>query len=64
MLSKLVLAHVDALPASLRFSPIRIWLKPDKHNASYWVESNRGRFALRVRIAPPDDAGLSFTSDG
>jgi len=45
----LVIAHVDADPASLRFTPIRT----GKHNTSYWVDSERGRFVLR--IAPPDD---------
>jgi len=53
-LSKLVLACVDAQPASLRFSPIRT----GKHNTSYWAESDQGRFVLR--IAPPDDAGFLF----
>lgn len=50
----LVLAHIDADPASLRFTPIRT----GKHNTSYWVDSERGRFVLR--IAPPDDAGFLF----
>ena len=50
----LVLAHVDVDPASLRFTPIRT----GKHNTSYWVDSERGRFVLR--IAPPDDAGFLF----
>jgi fructosamine-3-kinase len=53
-LARLVLAHVDASPDSLRFSPIRT----GKHNTSYWVDSNRGRFVLH--IAPPDDAGFLF----
>jgi fructosamine-3-kinase len=53
-MASLVLAHVDANPASLRFTPIRT----GKHNASYWVESDRGRLVLR--IAPPDDAGFLF----
>ncbi len=53
-LSGLVLAHVDADPASLRFTPIRT----GKHNTSYWVGSDQGRFVLR--IAPPDDAGFLF----
>jgi hypothetical protein len=53
-LAQLVLAHVDASLDSLRFSPIRT----GKHNTSYCVDSNRGRFVLR--IAPPDDAGFLF----
>jgi len=53
-LTELVLACVDAAPASLRFRPVRT----GKHNSSYWVESDRGRFVLR--IAPPDDAGFLF----
>ena len=53
-LTALVLAHVDADPAALCFTPIRT----GKHNTSYWVDSGRGRFVLR--IAPPDDAGFLF----
>lgn len=53
-LSELVLAHLDADPASLRFSP----LQTGKHNQSFWVRCNQGRFVLR--IAPPDDAGFLF----
>ena len=53
-MANLVLAHVDANPASLRFTPIHT----GKHNASYWVEGDQGRFVLR--IAPPDDAGFLF----
>jgi aminoglycoside phosphotransferase (APT) family kinase protein len=53
-LAGMVLAHVHADPASLRFRPIRT----GKHNTSYWVDSDRGRFVLR--IAPPDDAGFLF----
>ena len=53
-LADLVLAHLDADPTSLTFSPIRT----GRHNQSYWVESNRGRFVLR--IAPPDEAGFLF----
>jgi fructosamine-3-kinase len=53
-LSDLVLAHLDADPASLQFHPVRT----GKHNSSYWVDSNRSRFVLR--IAPPDDAGFLF----
>jgi fructosamine-3-kinase len=53
-LTELVLAHLDADPKSLRFSPVRT----GKHNASFWVNSSRGRFVLR--IAPPDDSGFLF----
>ena len=53
-LARLVLAHVDADPATLRFARIRT----GKHNTSYWVDGDRGRFVLR--IAPPDDAGFLF----
>jgi Ser/Thr protein kinase RdoA (MazF antagonist) len=53
-LTDLVLAYIDATPASLHFAPIRT----GKHNTSYWVGSDRGRFVLR--IAPPDDAGFLF----
>jgi fructosamine-3-kinase len=53
-LTRLVLAHIDAEPAALRFAPVRT----GKHNTSYWVDSDRGRFVLR--IAPPDDAGFLF----
>jgi aminoglycoside phosphotransferase (APT) family kinase protein len=53
-LVELVLAYVDADPASLRFTPIRT----GKHNTSYRVDSERGRFVLR--IAPSDDVGFLF----
>jgi len=53
-LVKLVSAHIDTGPDSLRFTPIRT----GKHNTSYRVDSNRGRFVLRV--APLDDAGFLF----
>ena len=53
-LIELVLAHLDAVPQSLRFAPV----STGKHNTSFWVDSDRGRFVLR--IAPPDDAGFLF----
>ncbi len=53
-LTDLVLIHLDAQPNTLRFSPVRT----GKHNQSYWVDSNQGRFVLRV--APPDNAGFLF----
>jgi aminoglycoside phosphotransferase (APT) family kinase protein len=53
-LAQLILSHVDADPASLSFAPVRT----GKHNASYWVTCDQGRFVLR--IAPPDDAGFLF----
>ena len=54
ILAELILAHVDADPDTLCFSPVRT----GKHNASFWVDSDRRRFVLR--IAPPDDAGFLF----
>ncbi|NLG48540.1 MAG: aminoglycoside phosphotransferase family protein [Chloroflexi bacterium] len=53
-LSALVLDHLDAQPDSLRFAPVRT----GKHNSSFWVDSDCGRYVLR--IAPPDDAGFLF----
>jgi fructosamine-3-kinase len=53
-LTDLVLIHLDAQPNTLRFSPVRT----GKYNQSYWVDSNQGRFVLRV--APPDNAGFLF----
>jgi fructosamine-3-kinase len=50
----LVRACVDVDSTSLRFARVRT----GKHNASYWVDSDQGRFVLR--IAPPDDAGFLF----
>jgi fructosamine-3-kinase len=49
VLKELVLAHVDASATSLDFTPVTT----GKHNRSYWVNSDVGRFVLR--IAPPDD---------
>ena len=54
ILTELVCAHVDADPASLRFTPI----STGKHNTSYWVDGDQSRWVLR--IAPPDDAGFLF----
>jgi len=54
LLTELVTRHVETDAASLRFTPIRT----GKHNRSYWVDSEAGRFVLR--IAPPDDAGFLF----
>lgn len=53
-LAELVSAHVDVDPASLRFRPIRT----GKHNSSFWVFGEFGRFVLR--IAPHDDVGFLF----
>ncbi len=53
-LAELTLGHIDADSGALRFSPVRT----GKHNASFWIDSDRGRFVLR--IAPPDDAGFLF----
>jgi len=54
LLAELVTRHVETDAALLRFTPIRT----GKHNRSYWVDSEAGRFVLR--IAPPDDAGFLF----
>jgi len=53
-LTALVLAHIETDPASVRLTPITT----GKHNRSYWVACDAGRFVLR--IAPPDDAGFLF----
>jgi fructosamine-3-kinase len=53
-LAQLVVPHLEVDPDSVRFVPLRT----GKHNASFWVDSDRGRFVLR--IAPPDDAGFLF----
>lgn len=53
-LSKLILSTIETDPASLQFSPVQT----GKHNASYWVTCDQGRFVLR--IAPPDDVGFLF----
>jgi len=54
MLDTLILAHLDLDPDSLKFAPV----STGKHNASYWVDCDQGRFVLR--IAPPDDVGFLF----
>lgn len=54
MLTMLVCKHVAVADESLRFDRVTT----GKHNTSYWVKSNLGRFILR--IAPPDDSGLLF----
>jgi aminoglycoside phosphotransferase (APT) family kinase protein len=46
-LADLVLAHLDTNPDSLKFAPI----STGKHNTSYRVDCDQGRFVLR--IAPP-----------
>ena len=51
---RLVSAHLDVNPSTLRFSPVRT----GKHNSSYWVDSDKGRYVLR--IAPDDDVGFLF----
>lgn len=53
-LEQLFLTQVAANPSSLHFSPVRT----GKHNSSFWVQSDRGKYVLR--IAPPDDAGFLF----
>lgn len=54
VLRDLTLNFVDVDPVALRFTPVRT----GKHNDSYWVSTNQGRFLLR--IAPRDDTGLLF----
>ena len=54
VLVELTSNFLDADPTSLQFSPVRT----GKHNTSYWVECDLGRFVLR--IAPRDDAGFLF----
>ncbi len=53
-LAQLVRAHADVDPASLRFTPV----STGRHNRSFWVDSDQGRFV--VRIAPADDVGLLY----
>jgi aminoglycoside phosphotransferase (APT) family kinase protein len=53
-LTALVLAHIETDPASVRLTPITT----GKHNRSYRVACDAGRFVLR--IAPPDDTGFLF----
>lgn len=54
ILKDLVLDMLDADPVSLTLTPVRT----GKHEDSYWVASNLGRFLLR--IAPRDDEGFLF----
>ena len=53
-LAEVACADLATDAESLRFTPIRT----AKHNTSYWVDTDRGRFVLR--LAPPDDAGFLF----
>ena len=53
-LSELVRPFLNADPGIWRFSPIQT----GKHNRSFWVEGQDGRYVLR--IAPPDEAGFLF----
>lgn len=53
-LTHLVLAHLPTNPDTIRFRPVQT----GKHNASYWVDCDQGRFVLR--IAPPDEVGFLF----
>jgi len=54
MLAEVIGSHVGTGSATLHFTRIAT----GKHNTSYWVDSDRGRFVLR--LAPPDDAGFLF----
>jgi fructosamine-3-kinase len=53
-LTALILAHIETDSASVRLTPITT----GKHNRSYRVACDAGRFVLR--IAPPDDTGFLF----
>ena len=53
-LVEVVSAHLVADDQSLRFTPIGT----GKHNSSYWVDTDQGRFVLR--LAPPDNIGFLF----
>ena len=53
-LASLVIPHLNPDPATLEFTSIQT----GKHNRSFWVNCNQGRFVLR--IAPPDEAGFLF----
>ncbi len=53
-LTALILAHIETDSVSVCLTPITT----GKHNRSYWVACDAGRFVLRV--APPDDAGFLF----
>jgi fructosamine-3-kinase len=53
-LVEVVSSHVRTGPAPPRFTRIMT----GKHNISYWVDSDRGSFVLR--LSPPDDAGFIF----
>lgn len=53
-LAALAGAHLATDPARLKLTPIQT----GKHNSSYWVDGDQGRFVLR--LAPPDETGLLF----
>jgi aminoglycoside phosphotransferase (APT) family kinase protein len=53
-LAALVCTHIHTDPAALGFTRIGT----GKHNTSYWVDSDQGRFVLR--IAPTDETGVLF----
>jgi len=53
-LLSVVSQHIPDSPAALCFDPVRT----GKHNASFWVTGDSGRYVLR--IAPADDAGFLF----
>ena len=58
LLADLIRSHLNAGATPLWLTPIRT----GKHNASFWVDSDQGRFVLRV--APPDDTGFLFYERG
>ena len=52
LLAELVRSHLG--DGQVRLAPIGT----GKHNSSYWVDCDRGRFVLR--LSPPDDVGFLF----
>src|SRR5690348_14003492 len=50
--------HCLGVGTAVRLTPIAT----GKHNASYWVDADRGRYVLR--LAPPDETGLLFYERG
>ncbi|MEM7030367.1 MAG: aminoglycoside phosphotransferase family protein [Chloroflexota bacterium] len=53
-LSDLVQSIIKTNRSAIQLSPVQT----GKHNASYWVTCDQGKFVMR--IAPPDDAGFLF----
>jgi fructosamine-3-kinase len=55
---QVLLAEIARDQLSERATPQLISIRTGKHNTSFWVEGEQGRFVLR--LAPPDDLGLLF----